>query len=176
MIVYYNNETFDITGLSMSIVNGRDEPFFECYDPVAKDIFEGKEKVSKYKVSIDKKTNRSSLILRGAIVERKHIDNLISRILKSKQETPSLTFEQNINKKTLTLIITELGKGELEYFDTDTITFAACKINDPYKLLWSNRIKLDRDKIEIKYNSIDNFDLYVYNPIGSYEHIVITSF
>ena len=50
MIVYYNPENGNILGMSAHLDANRLDPYIETTDPLAMDIFLGKEKLLKYKI------------------------------------------------------------------------------------------------------------------------------
>jgi hypothetical protein len=176
MIVYYDEETGLISGLSQKIIEGRNETYIETSDPIADKIFLGQEKVSKYKVVIRGTINRKGfLVPRNTLSPIKLIKNKIYLI-----EESNLTSEIKIYQDTCLKIIRIIINSPAlvwwkndNYFSKKSIFVTACKHNDPYFPLWTKAVYADdfnNGFYEFSYTGSSDFCFYTDKFFESYSY------
>jgi hypothetical protein len=178
MIVYYDEDTGIISGLSYNLVEGRNESYIETSDPIAEKIFLGQEKISKYKVIV-----RGTIARKGFLVPRntsspvKLIRNKIYFIEQNNLPT-EIKLYKNLNLKTIKIKIDEYS---LEWWKTDhyfskkSIFITACLDNDPYLPLWSKAAystDFENGFFEFSYIGSSDFCLYTDKFFESYSYEV----
>lgn len=175
MIVYYNQSTFDITGMSYQFDLNRTDPYIETSDPLAEKIFLGKEKSIKHKVVITPGVNGRGVI-RPKTSAPALINNIAEKVYKV-YTTPNaeITFKQDTNNKTMYV---EMSTESLDWWKNDPffgnrrLHIAACKNEDPYKPLWVKSVPHSEFEQNLKfdYTGEDNFTIYTVKIFESYSH------
>ena len=177
MIVYYNQSTFNITGMSYKIEPDRTDPYLETSDPLAEKIFLGKEKAIKYIVVITPGAKRRGVIRpkTSASAPINTIAEKVHRVYTT--HDAEITFKQDITNKS---ILVEMSDESLDWWKNDPffsnrrLHVAACKNEDPYKPLWVKSISHLEFENNLKFDYVgeDNFTIYTVKIFESYSHEV----
>jgi hypothetical protein len=176
MIVYYDVESGEITGFSRILVEGRNESYAYLNDPVAEKIFNGEEKVSKYRVVLKNPVEKiGSLVVKKKTSNEFELIDSRLHLIKKDIDQPQVLLEHNLSNNTITLKISdELINWWKEdvYFNKKRIFIAACKLNDPYVPLWIRSFSFE--DIENNLNSFQclnrRFSLYTNKFFSSYSY------
>lgn len=174
MIVYYNPESFLITGMSPGLNSLLTDPYFETDDPLALDIFLGKEKVLKYIVNVSPGSKRGIIKLKpvkGVVAEP--ASNRAYKIPKTTNAT-ELKLLQNSLNKTIEIKLFEDSKN---WWREDPVykekkIYIVATLGDAYKPLWTKTFTPNDFDNEIKFNyqGTDNITFYTPKLFYSYSH------
>lgn len=180
MIVYYNPENGSILGMSAQIDTNRIEPYIETDDPLAMDIFLGKEKSLKYKIITG--TTANTGFIQPKSVTSTNVVSIKDRIyLIDKDTDPEINIVQNVINKIVDISISELS---LCWWEQDSnfkhrgLYLAACIGQDPYAILWTKAFSQsdfkDR-KLSFSYTGGNQFCFYTNKIFKSYNHEIKSS-
>lgn len=174
MIVYYNSDTFAITGISGKLDSNRKESYFETEDPLAEQIFLGKEKVLKYIVEPHLGTTKGVIKLKpskDAALFR--VSDKVYKIPKN-QNSAEIVLKQNKENKIVYILLQENSKN---WWSNDPIyklrkLYIVATLHDPYKPLWIKTFSVDDFNNDVKFNyqGTDNLTFYTPKIFSSYSH------
>jgi hypothetical protein len=176
MIVYYNPENGNILGMSGILDTNRTDPYIETDDPLAMDIFLGKEKLLKYKVIVSASPNKGFIQSKAsnntAVVSIRDRVYLIDK----NNEKADIRLAQHSLDKTVEITIEE---SVYYWWQQDSnlknkkLYIAACLDQDPYLVLWSKSLSHEdfKDfKIKFDYLGNDQYCFYTNKIFKSYYH------
>lgn len=174
MIVYYNPETFAITGMSHVLNAQLTDPWFETDDPLALDIFLGKEKILKYVVVIRPGSNRGVIKLKpskGSVLVS--ASDRVYKIPKT-DVAAELKIKQTTADKTIELQLLEDSKNwwANDVTSKEKKLYLVATLGDPYKPLWIKVFShADFDtNIKFTYQGTDDVTFYTPKLFYSYSH------
>jgi hypothetical protein len=182
MIVYFEKETGSILGLSYKVVPGRNESYFETTDPIAEKIFNGTEKVSKYRAELRSTDSKKGFLIPRSSSTSKFIlaSNRYHLISKKLSDTEVKVY-QNINDKTITVTI---DKAALEWWSKDLVYskkrlfLVACNDDTPFIPLWIKSISVEEFtdcSYKFSYTGKSEFFLFTDKFFESYAHEIKSS-
>jgi hypothetical protein len=180
MIVYYNPENGNILGMSAQLDASRLDPYIETTDPLAMDIFLGKEKLLKYKIIIGISANTGFIQLKTStntnVISIKDKIYLIGR-----EHNPEINIVQDTTNKFVQIFISELS---LCWWEQDSnfkhrgLYLAACLGQDPYNILWTKAFSQNDFKdrtLTFSYTGRDQFCFYTNKIFKSYNYEIKSS-
>jgi hypothetical protein len=180
MIVYYNSENGNISGMSAQIDPNRVEPYIETNDPLAMDIFLGKEKLLKYKIITGSAANTG--FIQPKTSTNTNTISIKDRIhLIDKDNNAEINIIQNTANKNIVISITELSLCWWEQdsnFKHKGLYLAACVGQDPYAVLWTKAFSQNdfKDRIvSFPYVGRDQLCFYTNKIFKSYNHEIKSS-
>jgi hypothetical protein len=175
MIVYYNPENGNILGMSAHLDANRLDPYIETTDPLAMDIFLGKEKLLKYKIITGTSANTG-------FIQPKTSTNINTISIKDKiyligkENNPEINIVQDIANKSIQISISELSLCwwvQDSNFKHRGIYLAACVGQDPYTILWTKAFSQNDFKdnvLTFQYTGRNQFCFYTNKIFKSYNH------
>jgi|AntAceMinimDraft_1070359.scaffolds.fasta_scaffold00700_15 hypothetical protein len=172
MIVYYNPLNYSITGLSHKLLDNTVDPWIDTVDPLALNIFLGREKSLNYIIVPLLSDNTKG------IIKQKMLGNSVIPKDEKVYKIPFLNTESNftVTQDTANCIIKiDMQSDAITWWKESKkkIHLVACMPNDPYFPLWSQ--VLDPTQFNsgdrYHYTGTHDFNLYTMKIFGTYSHI-----
>ena len=174
MIVYYDSEKFNITGLSYRLDPSRPDLYIETDDPRAENIFLNTDKPFFYEVIVDH-TNplKGKLRRKGTANIKSLVSDSLHLISNKQKEIPDIKLLQIPENKTIELSITNFALTYGAENKIDFFILSACRKYDPYQLLWTRVVYLKDfvdNKLTFTYTGMDDVCFYTKKIFHSYYH------
>lgn len=174
MIVYYNPVSLFITGMSYKLNPMQTDPYIETDDPIAENIFLGKDKIINYSVLVRNPEQHIGFIKKKGQVNRGSSITEKFYLIPFENSSQEVIIVQDASKKTVTVSLSESAR---EWWLTekdkhDTITFYACELYDLYRPLWVVTLTPDQllESPVFDYQGKDAFCLFTKKIFESYSH------
>lgn len=174
MIVYYDPTSLAITGLSYKLNPAQTYPYIETEDPIAEDLFLGKDKILNYNVLVRNAEQRIGFIKKKGHISRGSSINERFYLVPFENRSAEVKIVQDKSRKTIRVSLTESAR---EWWSTekdkhDTIAFYACEPYDLYRPLWLTTLTPDQmlESTVFDYQGKDNFCLFTKKIFESYSH------
>ena len=174
MIVYYNQQTLAITGLSYKLNPAQSDPYIITDDPIAEDLFLGKSKTLLYQVLIRDADQHIGFVKKKGHITNGSLINEQFYLIPFKNTSAEVIIVQDTDKKVVTVNLSENAKAwwEQEKGKHKTIVFYACELYDLYKPRWITTCTPDEllNQIEVEYQGSDSFCFFTKMIFESYTH------
>lgn len=174
MIVYYDQNTFEIRGMSNTLDPNSSYPWIETDQPLATDIFLGKEKLLKYVVVARPNETRGVIKLKPS--KNSVVETISDRIYKVPKVdiNSEIKIIQNVKEKTIEINILNDSKQwwiNDAVYSNRRLHIVAC-IDTPYHPLWIKSFNHIEFENTMKFNYIGKDDFVIFSPkiFGSYSH------